>query len=384
MEAKRFDEIRSFYDKEVPDVVARLLSNPGFCDIMNALFPESRLAEQREVMRKATSIDTFQRQVIYPIVRNLADKTTSSLELSGFKYLDKSQSYTYISNHRDIILDSAFLDILLIEKGLDTFEIAIGDNLLSYPWIKDIVRLNRSFIVKRDLSVRQQLIASMELSAYIHHTLHENNQSIWIAQREGRAKDSDDRTQESVLKMLNLGGTGSVLDNLASLQIVPVSISYEYDPCDYLKAKEMQQKRDDPDYRKTKADDLLNMQTGIKGFKGRVFYKVTPCISSELLEKDAGMHKNELFEHVAKLIDHRIHTNYHLYPGNYVAADMLDGLDIFSKCYSAKEKNAFVDYLEKQLEKIDLPGKDEDFLRKRMLEMYANPLKNKKRAESTL
>ncbi len=384
MEAKRFDEIRSFYDKEVPDVVARLLSNPGFCDIMNALFPESRLAEQREVMRKATSIDTFQRQVIYPIVRNLADKTTSSLELSGFKYLDKSQSYTYISNHRDIILDSAFLDILLIEKGLDTFEIAIGDNLLSYPWIKDIVRLNRSFIVKRDLSVRQQLIASMELSAYIHHTLHENNQSIWIAQREGRAKDSDDRTQESVLKMLNLGGTGSVLDNLASLQIVPVSISYEYDPCDYLKAKEMQQKRDDPDYRKTKADDLLNMQTGIKGFKGRVFYKVTPCISSELLEKDAGMHKNELFEHVAKLIDHRIHTNYHLYPGSYVAADMLDGLDIFSKCYSAKEKNAFVDYLEKQLEKIDLPGKDEDFLRKRMLEMYANPLKNKKRAESTL
>ena len=158
MEAKRFDEIRSFYDKEVPDVVARLLSNPGFCDIMNALFPESRLAEQREVMRKATSIDTFQRQVIYPIVRNLADKTTSSLELSGFKYLDKSQSYTYISNHRDIILDSAFLDILLIEKGLDTFEIAIGDNLLSYPWIKDIVRLNRSFIVKRDLSVRNSLL----------------------------------------------------------------------------------------------------------------------------------------------------------------------------------------------------------------------------------
>jgi Acyltransferase len=384
MEAKRFDEIRSFYDTEVHDVIARLLSNPGFCETINALFPESQLTEQVETMREAKSIEAFQRQVIYPIVRNLADKTTRSLELSGFKYLDKSQSYTYISNHRDIILDSAFLDILLIEKGLNTFEIAIGDNLLAYPWIKDIVRLNRSFIVKRDLSIRQQLIASMELSAYIHHTLHDNNQSIWIAQREGRAKDSDDRTQESVLKMLNLGGTGSVLENLASLQLVPVSISYEYDPCDYLKAREMQLKRDDPAYRKTKADDLLNMQTGIKGFKGRVFYKVTPCISGELLEKDAGMHKNELIEHVAKLIDNRIHLNYHLYPGNYVAADLLDGLDIFSKCYSAKEKDAFVNYLEKQLDKIELPGKDEDFLRKRMLEMYANPLKNKKKAESAL
>ena len=384
MEAKRFDEIRSFYDKEVPDVIARLLSNPGFCETIKGMFPESKLAEQQETMRKATSIEMFQRQVIYPIIRDLADKTTRSLELSGFKYLDKAQSYTYISNHRDIILDSAFLDILLIEKGLDTFEIAIGDNLLAYPWIKDIVRINRSFIVKRDLSVRQQLIASMELSAYIHHTLHDNNQSIWIAQREGRAKDSDDRTQESVLKMLNLGGAGSVLENLASLQLVPVSISYEYDPCDYLKAREMQLKRDDPAYKKTKADDLFNMQTGIKGFKGRVFYKVTPCLSGELLEKDAGMHKNELIEHVAKLIDNRIHLNYHLYPGNYVAADLLDGLDIYSKCYSAKEKDAFVNYLEKQLDKIDLPGKDEDFLRKRMLEMYANPLKNKKKAESAL
>jgi len=384
MEAKRFDEIRSFYDKEVPDVIARLLDTPAFYGVISSLFSESKLAEQVEIMKKVKSIKEFQHQIIYPIVRNLADKTTRSLELSGFKYLDKSQSYTYISNHRDIILDSAFLDILLIEKGLDTFEIAIGDNLLVYPWIKDIVRINKSFIVKRGLSVRQQLIASIELSSYIYNMLCTNNQSIWIAQRDGRAKDSDDRTQEGVLKMLNLGGSGSVLDNLASLQIVPVSISYEYDPCDYLKAMEMQLKRDDPTYMKTRADDILNMQTGLMGHKGRVFYKVTPCISGDLLEMETRMHKNELFENVAKLIDHRIHLNYHLYPGNYVAADMLDGLTSFSQCYSAKEKDTFIAYLEKQLEKIDLPGKDEEFLRKRMLEMYANPLKNKKIAESAL
>ncbi len=384
MEAKRFDEIRSYYDKEVPDVIGRLLGNPAFCNALNNLFPDFGLSSYIETMKKVSDIGTFQRQVIYPVVRNLADKTTRSLELSGFKFLDKTQSYTFITNHRDIILDSAFLDILLIEKGLDTFEIAIGDNLLIHPWIKDIVRLNKSFIVKRDLSVRQQLMASMELSSYMYHMLHDNNQSIWIAQREGRAKDSDDRTQESVLKMLNLGGAGSVSDNLASLHIVPVSISYEYDPCDYLKAREMQLKRDDPTYHKTKADDLLNMQTGLMGYKGRVFYKVTPCISGELLEMETDMHKNELFENVARLIDHRIHLNYHLYPGNYVAADLLDGLDRFSTCYSAKEKDAFATYLEKQLEKIDIPGKDEDFLRTRMLEMYANPLKNKKKAESAI
>lgn len=384
MEASRFDEIRSFYDKEVHDVIERLLSDPSFCKAIETLFPGLISVNQQEAMRKLTSIESFQRQIIYPIMRNLADTTTRSLELSGFKFLDKSQAYTFISNHRDIILDSTFLDILLIDRGMDTFEIAIGDNLLVYPWIKDIVRLNKSFIVKRNLSVRQQLMASMDLSMYIYHTLHERNQSIWIAQREGRAKDSDDRTQESVLKMLNLGGTGSVLENLASLKVVPVSISYEYDPCDYLKAREMQMKRDDPAYKKTEADDLLNMVTGIKGYKGRVFYKVTPCLSGELLEKGAGMHKNELIEHVAKLIDHRIHLNYHLYPGNYVAADLLDGLDEFSKCYSNREKEAFVTYLEKQLDKIDLSNKDERFLRRRMLEMYANPLKNKKKAESAI
>jgi len=385
MEAKRFDEIRSFYDKEVPEVVQRLLDDPSFCEALKRLFPTIPLVEHADAMRSCKNIGEFQRKIIYPVIRTLADKTTAALDLSGFKYLDKSQSYTFITNHRDIILDSAFLDILLIEKGLDTFEIAIGDNLLAFPWIKDIVRLNKSFLVKRNLSVRQQLMASLELSSYIHHVLHDKNQSIWIAQREGRAKDSDDRTQESVLKMLNLCGTGSVLENLASIQLVPVSISYEYDPCDYLKAMEMQLKRDNPSYVKTRGDDLLNMQTGLMGFKGRVFYKVTPCISKELTEMEAsGMHKNELFENVARLIDHRIHMNYHLYPGNYVAADMLDGLNQFAHSYSAREKEQFASYLKQQLDKIDLPNKDEDFLRKRMLEMYANPLKNKKQADAVM
>lgn len=384
MEPIKYEDIRPFRDAEVQDVLSNLLEDKQFISVLSVALPGVPLDALKGKLKNIKSVSEFQRNFIYSLVVDIAKKTATSLDLSGFKYLDKKSSYTFVSNHRDIILDSAFLDILLIDKGLDTFEVAIGDNLLIHPWIKDLVRLNKSFIVKRNLPVRQQLTASLELSSYMHYTIKEKGQSIWIAQREGRAKDSDDRTQESVLKMLNLGGAGSVLDNLSSIQIVPVSISYEYDPCDYLKAREMQLKRDNPDYVKTVQDDLLNMKTGITGFKGRVFYKITPCISDELVKMEVGMHKNELFEKIANLIDHRIHVNYHLYPGNYVAADMLDGLERFSDSYSAREKENFASYLKQQLDKIDLADKDEDFLRKRMLEMYANPLKNKLKAEKRI
>jgi hypothetical protein len=350
--------------------------------LLPKVLPHVPLDMIKAQLRSLRGIEEFQVKVIYPIVGEVIRKTTDSLDLSGFKYLDKSKAYTYVTNHRDIVLDSAFLDILFIDKGLSTFEIAIGDNLLIYPWISDVVRLNKSFLVKRGLSVRQQLVASLELSSYMHYTIQEKNQSIWMAQREGRAKDADDRTQESVLKMLNLGGAGSVLENISSINVVPVTISYEYDPCDYLKAREMQLKRDNPDYKKMPQDDLLNMMTGITGYKGRVFYKVSPCISDELLNMEGNMHKNELFEKIAHLVDNRIHRGYHLYPGNYIASDMLDGLDTFSHSYSAKERDHFVTYLEQQLKKIEIPNKDENFLRRRMLEMYSNPLKNKLKADT--
>ncbi|MEA4841087.1 MAG: acyltransferase [Bacteroidales bacterium] len=381
MEVQKYDDIRPFRDEELPEVIDRLLQDPQFCAFILLVAPDVPIDAMKTQLRQLKGVLDFQQKVMHPIVRSVAKKTTDSLDLSGFKQLDKSHSYTYVSNHRDIILDSAFLDILLIEKNLDTFEIAIGDNLLIYPWISDLVRINKSFLVKRGLPVRQQLEASLELSSYMHDTIEERNQSIWIAQREGRAKDSNDRTQVSVLKMLNLGGSGSVLENIASMNLVPVSISYEYDPCDYLKAKEMQQKRDDPDYKKNQKDDILSMRTGLIGYKGRVFYKVSPCISEELLKMEESMHKNELYEKVADLMDIRIHQNYHLYPGNYIAADMLDGIDCFSQSYSASEKEHFAAYIKQQLDKIDLKNKDENFLRKSMLEMYSNPLKNKLEAE---
>ena len=289
---------------------------------------------------------------------------------------DKSKAYTYISNHRDIILDSGFLSVLLVDQGMDTVEIAIGDNLLIYPWIKKFVRVNKSFIVQRALTMRQMLESSARMSRYMHYTIGEKNQSIWIAQREGRAKDSNDRTQDSVLKMLAMGGEGDVVSRLMEMNIAPLAISYEYDPCDYLKAQEFQLKRDIEGYKKTMADDLKNMQTGLFGYKGRVHFQTGACLNDLLSTVDRSLPKPELFARISTWIDQRIHSNYRLYPGNYVAHDLLTGKNDFESHYTLAEKERFEAYVEKQLEKIEIPNKDSSFLREKLLLMYANPLTN--------
>ena len=319
----------------------------------------------------------FQKELIYPFLQYIEANLTKGIELQLPENFDTTKSYLYISNHRDIILDSALLCAKLIEKGMDTVEIAIGDNLLVFPWIEELVRVNKSFIVKRGLSPRQILESSKKLSSYIRLTINEKQQSIWIAQREGRAKDSNDRTQESLLKMMNMSGNGSIAENLAELNICPLSISYEYDPCDYLKAREFQQKRDNPAHKKSPQDDLINMQTGVMGFKGRVVYRAAGNISSDILKIGAESNdKSEVYRRTAELIDKHIHADYEIYNVNKIAHDLLTGENRFAKDYDLLEKLDFEKYLEKQIMKIDLNDKDENFLRRKMLEMYANPLIN--------
>jgi hypothetical protein len=265
---------------------------------------------------------------------------------------------------------------MLYDVGYGMTQVAIGDNLLIHPWIETVVRLNNSFIVKRNVSVRQTLEVSKVLSAYIRHTINETKESIWIAQREGRAKDSDDKTQASVLKMLNISGEGDIVQNLMDLNIFPVAISYEYDPCDYLKAKEFQQKRDNPDFVKSQRDDLFSMETGILNNKGRVHFTLTESINPLLEKLDRNMDKNELYAKIASIIDKEIYKHYRFYPSNYIAYDMLYETDRFASGYGEKDKVKFQEYLQNQLDKIILENKDEDFLRKKILEMYSNPLKN--------
>ena len=259
-----FDEIRSYYPEEVPEVMRLLCEEKPFMKVVSTLFPLMPKDQLKQKLLSFKSADDLQKEMVYPFLKYLEANMTKGIELTGIENIEKERNYLYISNHRDIILDSALLCSKLLEQEMDTVEIAIGDNLLILPWIEKLVRVNKSFIVQRGLSARQILESSKRLSAYLRFVLNEKKSSIWIAQREGRAKDSDDRTQESLLKMFNLGGkTNNVIENLKELNICPLSISYEYDPCDFLKAKEFQQKRDNPEFKKSQQDDLINMQTGV-------------------------------------------------------------------------------------------------------------------------
>ena len=372
-----FDDIRPLNNNEVKDAIEALVTNEDFERAFRYIKPDVNWKEFSETMRSFKTKEDFKSKLAYEAVMMVANKTTFSLTISGRSRLPKyKKPCTFISNHRDIVLDASFLNVMLYDVGYGMTQVAIGDNLMIRPWIETLVRLNNSFIVKRGVSVRQMLDVSRTLSAYIRHTINDTKESIWIAQREGRAKDSNDRTQGSVLKMLNMSGDKDIVSNIMDLNIFPVAISYEYDPCDFLKAKEFQMKRDDPNYVKSQRDDLLSMETGILNNKGRVHFTLTQPINDQLAALDKDMEKNELIATIANIIDKEIYKHYRFYPCNYVAYDMLTGTKRFSSNYGLRDKKHFEEYLQGQLDKIVLPNKDEAFLRTKILEMYTNPLKN--------
>jgi hypothetical protein len=375
-----FDEIRPYTPEELPQVFEELINDPAFQAVVSSVLPNVPKEMIFSKLRQCkTSLDV-QKSIFYGLLHELINKYSDGFDLDTSALPDKQTSYTFVSNHRDIVLDPGFLSVGLLDNGFPTtVEIAIGDNLLIYPWIKKLVRVNKSFIVQRTLSMRQMLESSARMSRYIHFAITEKKENVWIAQREGRAKDSDDRTQESVLKMLAMGGSGSIIDRLKELNIAPVAISYEYDPCDFLKAQEMQQKRDIPGFKKSQEDDLQNMQTGIFGYKGHVHFHAANCINDEL-EQLRELPKTEVFTRIAQLIDRKIHQNYRLYPGNYIACDLLEGSNRNAGHYTPADQDRFEAYLQKKLSLIQLPDKDENFLRHWMLTMYANPVINHQKA----
>ena len=373
---EQFDPIRPCEPDELPDVFDRLLQNEQFSSVLAYFYPDVPKEALAAKMHACKDNLDFQKTFCYGFLVQLLARLSKGCDID-IASLDTDSRYTFISNHRDIVLDSALLDKLLIDAGFNTTcEIAIGDNLLKLPWVKDLVRVNKSFIVERALSMREMLMASKRLSEYMHFVIAEKNDNIWIAQREGRAKDSNDRTQEAILKMMVMGGEGSIIDRLKQLHLVPLAISYEYDPCDYLKAAELQARRDNPSWQKGPMDDVTSMQTGIMGYKGYIHYQCADCIDSYLDTIPADTPKTELFRLIADHIDRQIFAGYRLYPNNYVALDLLHGDSAHADHYTAEDKAQFETYLNGQLAKIVLPGKDEGFLREQMLKMYANPAIN--------
>ena len=374
---EEFDEIRPYEAEEMKQAFVELLNDRQFQLVLKGFAPWLPKSLRNALLCLAfTGVKTpldFQKRFMKPVVKYIMRKHTDGCSIvdSSISANDKSERYTFVSNHRDIVLDSAFLDVLLIDAGYPTtVEIGIGDNLLIYPWIKRLVRMNKAFTVRRGLSLRETLAASQLMSRYIHYAVTAKRENIWIAQREGRAKDSSDHTQDAVLKMLAMGG------DLKELNIVPLTISYEFDPCDYLKAQEFQQKRDNPSFKKSRQDDLDNMKTGIFGYKGRVVYRPAAPINT-WIDELSDLPKTEWFKALAERMDREIHSGYELYPCNYIALDELNGDNANAAHYTDADKKRFEHYLAGQMAKIQLPNKDEAFLRERMLTMYANPVRNK-------
>lgn len=373
---QNFDDIRPFYDSEVPTAINYLVNDFYFRRAVEPLIKPITWEMFSGAMLACKSVYDFQRTIIHPFMKQLIAKTTSELTGIGFDDFKNGTGHVFISNHRDIVLDAAFLNILFFDKEINTSEIAIGDNLLIYPWITELVRLNKSFLVKRGVSVREMLDTSRHLSEYIYDTVANRNQSIWIAQREGRAKDSDDKTQTSLLKMLTLYNSSKPAEALKSLNIVPLSITYEFDPCDYLKAKEYQLKRDNPEHKKSQADDIENMRTGIMGYKGKVFFKFGNPINDELSQIDVNTNRTQTLEIATDAIDTEIYKNYVFFPINYIAYDLMENSNSFADKYTEEDKVFFDNYIDKQIAKIDIPNKDYDFLRDKLIGMYGNTVKN--------
>ena len=384
-----FDEIRPYEPNEMPVVFEELLQDRQFNLVIKGFVPwlpkSIRNGALRLLFKGVKTSQDFQVRFMKPVVKLELWRCTTGTTFGYPKDINKDDRFLFVSNHREIVLDAAILDLMLFNNGFNrTCEIGIGDNLLIYPWIKKLVRMNKAFTVRRGLTAHEMMRSSMLMSQYIHFAINQKRENIWIAQREGRAKDSDDRTQDSVLKMFCMGYSNEngnvngnpVIEALKHLHIAPLTISYEYDPCDYLKAQEFQAKRDDPSWKKSKQDDLDNMKTGIMGKKGKVHYEVSPCINDWLDTLDPSLPKKDILRLVAEHIDHEIHSRYRIYPCNWIALDSLDGTDNSDK-YTAKDKADFDKYIEGQIAKVKLQNPDGAFLRERIMTMYANPLRNK-------
>ena len=389
---KEFDEIRPYEPEEIQQAFNELLNDRQFALVLKGFAPWLPKSLRNGMLRMAFfGVRTplgFQKRFMKPLVKLIMRRHTDGCIFDDSKLsprvLKADDRFTFVSNHRDIVLDSAFLDVMLVDAGYPTtVEIGIGDNLLIYPWIKRLVRMNKAFTVRRGLTPKETLRSSQMMSRYIHFAVSEKKENIWIAQREGRAKDSDDRTQDAVLKMLAMGAPETAIafvDKLRDLNIVPLTISYEFDPCDYLKAQEFQQKRDQAGFKKSRQDDLDNMRIGIFGYKGHVVYRPAAPINT-WIDELADIPKTEFYKALGERMDKEIHRNYHLYPCNYIALDELNGSTQYVDHYTAADKQRFENYLQRQMAKINLPEKDEPFLRERMLTMYANPLVNHLAAE---
>lgn len=373
-------DIAPYDDTCFREKLEKLVREPGFENAIRFVMPDVDYPKYVQYLLQVRDQQDFQSRIVGGFLEDLARKTSAGITMSGVENIAEGQSYTFISNHRDIVLDASFLNVCMIRAQRPITQIAIGNNLLIYEWITDLVKLNRSFIVKRDVNKMEAMRAAQQLSAYIRYAINTRHESVWIAQRQGRAKDSNDVTQESLIKMLAIAGASSdFASNLEEINLLPVSIAYEYDPNDYLKVTEFIMRRRDPDFKKSQHDDLLSMETGLLSFKGRIHFHfgrpVNPALKAiEGTPRIPAAHRS------CALIDREIHLGYRLYPINLIAYDRLNGTDTFADKYTAEDIDAFDTYIDRQIARIEIPGgfKDDEieYGKQMLLTMYSNPVRN--------
>lgn len=369
-----FEEIRPYHDSEVKGVLKRLLEDPIFQKTILYVFPKWDKKDILQLLKDVETVKEFQKRLMYAAVHAVAAKTITQLSNSGFDTLNKNESYLYISNHRDIILDSAIFNVMLFEAGMDTCEVAIGSNLLIQPWLVDLVKLNKNFIVHREVPSKQLYEYSLRLSNYIRNAITVRNSSVWIAQKEGRTKDGNDITQAGLLKMLSISGKGNIIEDFRNLNFVPMAISYEYEPCDHLKAREIAIRNETGSYKKQSGEDLQSMIDGITAFKGRVHISLGTTLNDKLENLTSGTNKNDLMKELASLVNKEIYALYRLWPTNYIAFDLLNNSNLYEDQYTKEDKQKFLDHIEVTIVKT---GQSHDFAKEILLNMYANPVKNK-------
>jgi 1-acyl-sn-glycerol-3-phosphate acyltransferase len=375
---QKFDSIRPFYDAEVNAAICASLNHPMLKAVMNFTFPDVADDVWKEQLRKTHSIRDFQCNFIYQAIQKVLQKSSEGLSTSGFEKLEKNTSYLFISNHRDIILDTSLLNSCLFDYGLVMTASAIGDNLVKRDFMNTLAKLNRNFLVQRGLSPRELLQSSKLMSEYIGQLLLRENRSVWIAQLEGRTKDGNDATHSGVLKMLGMGSDEKeLMQYFKKLKVVPVSISYEYDPTDALKMPQLMAEAKDEIYVKEKNEDFVNLLSGIIGQKKRIHIHVGNVLDKELdiiaAEND---NTNKQVQAIAQAIDNSILQSYKLWPTNYIAYDLLYKTNTYSNHYTENEKSLF----ERRLEmKIDVSN---EMIVESFLNMYANPVVNKSKYEN--
>ncbi|MFP2996976.1 1-acyl-sn-glycerol-3-phosphate acyltransferase [Spongiivirga sp. MCCC 1A20706] len=366
-----FDAIRPFHDHEVQAVLQQSVQHPMVKALLNFTFPDKEEHEIKAILDNCRSIQDFQSKVIYHSVQNVLARSCEAFTTSGFDKLDSDQPYLYISNHRDIILDTSLLNVALYDHDLIMTASAIGSNLVHKPFLMALSKLNRNFMIMRNLAPREMLKSSQLVSDYIKHLLLEDNRSVWIAQREGRTKDGDDQTQQGVLKMISMAAEGDSFEYFKKIKIVPVAISYEYDPTDILKIPELLAKKNQIEYIKTNNEDFNSILQGAAGNKKRIHIAAGKPLNNELTDIQKNEHPlNKKLTDLKDCIDASIYKNYKLWPSNYIAYDLLNKTNKYEKMYNEKEKRQFDRRVERR---VDPKNKQE---LEEFLGMYANPVVN--------